>query len=215
MIFISHNKLDRETAANLAISLAAENLSVWFDEWEISAGDSIIAQIEAGLAECTHFLIIWSCHAAKSQWVRREMHSTLARSIENGVPCVIPILLDRTPLPELLADIKAIKYRDGREEDRRDLIRAITGHNPSANFIRAVVRKYHEIVHSPQKTETFGLKVCPMCGSESIEAWEDLEVDYDWADGESLASPTWIPAIRCLECGWTRRQYEIDIKNGV
>ncbi|MCJ7482894.1 MAG: toll/interleukin-1 receptor domain-containing protein [Thermodesulfovibrionales bacterium] len=215
MIFISHNKRDRDTARNLALSLVAENLSIWYDEWEITAGDSIIAQINAGLASCTHFLIIWSRNAAKSHWVRRELSSTLARSIQIGTPRLIPILLDRTPLPELLADIKAIRYQDGREEDRRDLIRAVTGRNPSADLIRAVVRKYHEVIRCPQKADTARLKACPKCGSDSIEAWEDFEVNQEWADGQIMESPTFIPAVRCLECGWSRRLYDIDPESGV
>jgi hypothetical protein len=205
MIFISHNKRDRETAINLAISLVAENLSIWFDEWEIAAGDSIVAQIEAGLTNCTHFLVVWSRHAAKSQWVRRELQSTLARSIKDKKIRLIPIRLDSTPLPVLLADIEAIKYRDGREENRRDLLRAVADRDPSTDLIRAVVRKYNELVRRPQQTDTLGFRVCPECGSGSIEAWEDIEVDQEWTDGQITAYPTFIPAVRCRECDWSTR----------
>lgn len=72
LIFISYNKADKDVAREIALFLAAENINVWFDEWEIPAGDSIIEQIDTELRGCTHFIILWSKNASKSNWVRRE-----------------------------------------------------------------------------------------------------------------------------------------------
>lgn len=67
LVFISHNKADKDVAREIALFLAAENINVWFDEWEISAGDSIIEQISTGLRGCTHFIILWLKNASKSK----------------------------------------------------------------------------------------------------------------------------------------------------
>ncbi len=110
-IFISHNKKDKDIAREIALFLVAENINVWFDEWEISAGDSIIEEIEAGLMRASHFIIIWSKNASSSNWVRKELATILKKAIETKVPKVIPIILDDTSLPSLINDLKYIYWK--------------------------------------------------------------------------------------------------------
>jgi hypothetical protein len=54
-IFISYNKNDKNIATEVALFLAAESLNVWFDEWQISAGDSIVEEIQEGFKSASHF----------------------------------------------------------------------------------------------------------------------------------------------------------------
>jgi len=190
--FISHNKVDKDVARNIALFLAAENINVWFDEWEISAGDSIIDQINAGLTGCTHFIIIWSKNSSAAKWVRRELSSVLSKAIESGQPKVIPILLDNTELPPLIADLKYIRYHNGSEKDRNDIIEAISGNKSSIDFIRAVVKKYNEIIYDPGAKGPFPLKACPSCGSIKLKYSSHL--DYARDDMYYF--------VKCQECGW-------------
>ena len=81
-VFISYNKADKKQASGIAMFLAAENINVWFDQWEISAGDSITEEISSGLKNCSHFFILWSENSSKSNWVRRELHSSLSSAIQ-------------------------------------------------------------------------------------------------------------------------------------
>lgn len=106
LVFISHNKDDKEIAREIGLFLVSESIGVWYDEWVISAGDSITEQINGGLSDCTHFIILWSHNSSKSNWVRRELSSTISASISSsGRPKIIPLVLDQTPLPALLNDI--------------------------------------------------------------------------------------------------------------
>jgi hypothetical protein len=189
MIFISHNKADKDAARNLALFIVAEDAGVWLDEWEIAAGESIIAQIESGLRGCTHFLLLWSERAAKSNCVRRELQSTLMRAIATGKPKVIPVRIDDTPLPELLADLKYVRYGGGAEANRRALIAEIFGRAPSQNFLRAVVKKYQEVIIDQATGEYIG---CPSCGSSLIRYQE-----HD--DPESFDRSV---VVSCEECDW-------------
>jgi hypothetical protein len=201
--FLSYNKNDRDTAREVAMFCAADNVTVWFDEWEISAGDSIVWKVDAGLTGCSHFLILWSASATKSTWVRRELESALERALAEGSPRVIPIRLDKTPLPGLLAGISSIQYSGGKEDDRGKIVRAVTGHGPSTSYIRAVVKKYHEVVSKTGPDSTLGLAACPKCGSERIESWTDWEVEPEEGDfGELNYSGTEVPSVRCTECCW-------------
>lgn len=193
LVFLSHNINDKDVAREIALFLAAENINVWFDEWEISAGDSIVEQINKGLLGCTHFLIIWSNNAATSNWVRRELHSTLAQAIKDGIPRVIPIVLDDTPLPELMADIRYIKYDGGSEKDRNTIINSITGHGPSEDFIKAIVKKYNEVITDHTEQNPLGLRACPKCGSTRLRGgrYTDYERDKLYY------------ILECKECGWS------------
>ncbi len=192
--FISHNKADKNVATNIAIFLTSESIDVWFDEWEISAGDSIIDEIENGLKKCTHFIIIWSKNAKKSKWVRKELKSALMDAIQKDSLKIIPILLDDTPLPPLLKDLRYIKYHGGSEDDRRELVESITGHKPSTTFARAIVKKYHEIVYKePEGGEPFGIKFCPSCGSSKLKGGSFI--DYQ-GDEEYFT-------LTCEDCGWS------------
>lgn len=192
LVFVSHNKADRDTAREIALFLVAENINTWFDEWEIAAGDSIVEQINTGLTGASHFIILWSAHSSSSHWVRRELASTLAHSIAQGHPRVVPIVLDDTPLPPLIADLKYIPYHGGTEPDRAELIRAITGEAPSRNLIKAIVKKYHEVIRDPDAKDPFGMVACPRCGSgrlggSSLTDFVRDDVYY---------------VLQCEKCGW-------------
>jgi hypothetical protein len=210
-VFISHNKADTATAQEIALFLVTEGVNVWFDEWEISAGESIVGRVNEALETCTALVVLWSQNASRSQWVQRELNSAIARALETASPRVIPVRLDSTPLPALLRDLRYIRFSSGSEEDRRTVIRELLGRSPSDNLIRAVVKKYHELVRSPDRKETLGLRACPKCGSEHLVPDQDVEVDYDYDDGHVSASPTFIPAVRCLECDWSRREDDLEI----
>jgi TIR domain len=192
-VFISHNKANKEVARNIALFLVAENINVWFDEWEISAGDSIIEKLNSGLKECTHFLIIWSKNSSTSKWVGRELSSVLTKAIESGTPKVIPIILDDSPLPQLLVDLRYIRYLGGSEKDRIKIIESITGHKPSSDFIRAVVKKYNEEIYDFKANVPLPYNACPSCGSKHLNYSEAIDSKRD----------DMYYFIECQECGWS------------
>ncbi|MBV9613321.1 MAG: toll/interleukin-1 receptor domain-containing protein [Acidobacteriaceae bacterium] len=48
--FLSHNKADKPIARSIGSHLQLSGIEVWFDEWEIRAGDSIPGKLNDGLA---------------------------------------------------------------------------------------------------------------------------------------------------------------------
>jgi hypothetical protein len=193
LVFVSYNRKDGAAAQRIALFLAAENLKVWFDKWEIQAGDSIVQEIQRGLEGCTHFWILWSANASQSRWVTRELSAILTRAIESGTPRVIPLKLDDTPLPPLLADLKFVRFHGGTERDRYQIIRAVTGNAPASDFTKAIVRKYHELIRDEKGGDQnpFGLSACPECGDKrlTLSAWIDPEGEF-WT------------RVTCSDCGW-------------
>jgi len=192
-VFISHNKKDKDAAREISLFLTSENINVWFDEWEISAGDSIIDQIDKGLENCTHFIIILSRNAKRSNWVKKELKSILIDAIQSGNPVILPVILDKTPLPKLISDIHYIRYKGGTEEDRWEIIKAVTGRNPSSNFIKAIVKKYNELIYDPNAKYPFPFLVCPSCGSDQLKHSSMTDSKHD----EIYFTVT------CKECGWS------------
>ena len=192
-MFISHCSADKQIANEVALFLVSEYIDVFYDEWDIAAGMSIIERIEKGLIECQFFILIWSQNAENSNWVNTEWKAALSKSIRKGVPIVIPIIVDSTSVPELLNDIKHLNFNDGIEETRSDLIYAILKRKPSNNYIKAVVKKYNELIMDDDPTNPVGVKACPGCGSELI----GIQMDTDYYHDEVYF--TFI----CKECGHT------------
>lgn len=194
LVFISHNKNDKDIAREIGLFLTSEGINVWFDEWNISAGESITEQINEGLYGCTHFIVIWSKNSARSNWVNRELNSIIGLSIaQGGEPKIIPVILDNTALPIILNDILNINYNGGKEEDRSNIIKAVTGECPSNNYIKAIVKKYHEVINDDVNlNNVLPYKACPICGSTRLI--QKRLIDY--INDEEYFT------IKCCECSW-------------
>ena len=58
--FISHNKADKDFARQIGVFLCRNGTEVWFDQWDMFAGDPIIDSIEEGLDRCDIFVLVIS-----------------------------------------------------------------------------------------------------------------------------------------------------------
>lgn len=124
----------------------------------------------------THLILVWSHAASTSPWVNRERHAFLHRAIKAG-KLVIPVLLDATPLPPLLADIKSIATR--RVVDALD---ALVGPGRDEKAVRqtivALAARREELL---TRGVPSGKSRCTTCGSDNIEqvfgGYNDLSVD--------------------------------------
>jgi len=100
--FLSYNKADREIARRLGVQLILAGADLWFDQWEIRAGDSIPGKLNEGLTTFDTFVLLWSQHAEKSGWVRAELEAAIQRGINNPHIRIIPVRLDVSEMPALL-----------------------------------------------------------------------------------------------------------------
>ena len=48
-IFFSHSSKDKELARRIANDLSNKGIPVWFDEWELTVGDSLQEKISSGI----------------------------------------------------------------------------------------------------------------------------------------------------------------------
>lgn len=83
-VFLSYAWEDRELAKLIAQTLMANGILTWWAEWEISSGDSLRQKIDAGLSDCTHFIVLLTPKSVAKPWVNHEMDAGLIRRIEDG-----------------------------------------------------------------------------------------------------------------------------------
>lgn len=125
--FISYSSQDSEIAAEIASRLEGSGVRVWFADWEIQAGDSLIQKIfTEGLANADIFLVLISRTSAVSRWVREELDAALIRRIE-GVTRIIPVKLDDTEIPHPLRALKWVSVYDDMDGAVRDIVQAASG----------------------------------------------------------------------------------------
>jgi hypothetical protein len=165
---------------------------VWFDEWEIRAGDSILGSVEEALEKFDTFVLVWSEHAAASSWVRAELEVALTRRIEDGEIRVITVRLDDTPLPAFLRPLKYLKIEDGVPS----VVDAIMGFTNDRDRLRAIQHVLDEAGIYARDVPGIGLMVaCPNCGADP-----DKISGRTYTDERHDA--TYI-TVSCEECGWS------------
>jgi hypothetical protein len=167
--FISHNAADKETARLLASRLVERGVDVWFDEWQLRPGDSITGGIETGIGECAAFVILWSSSAKASRWVGTELRAALRRRVDDEALRVIPILIDDTPLPTLVADYRGFQLRT--LSDLTSIAREIAGDSDEADSARRLQKRLLELALCEFPADdpiTAGF--CPRCASTQLAA---------------------------------------------
>lgn len=72
--FISHASEDKADFVRPLVNvLESMGLRVWFDEFELSAGDALAAKIEEGLSRSRFGVVVVSPNFMKKKWTRREL----------------------------------------------------------------------------------------------------------------------------------------------
>ncbi|MGB2693940.1 MAG: toll/interleukin-1 receptor domain-containing protein [Dehalococcoidia bacterium] len=132
VVFLSHNKNEKPLARRLAEDLYRQGVEVWFDEWEILAGDSVVGKIEEGLERSTVFVMVVSAAFQNSDWCTAEYRNALTRAIETEKPRVIPILREDVEVPPLVRHVRRIDLREDSFYDTaiEELLNAIYGISP-------------------------------------------------------------------------------------
>lgn len=191
-IFISHNKADRVTARMFAIALVEQGVDVWFDEWEIRPGDSITGGIEKGISNADVFVLIWSKAASKSNWVDTELRATLRRRVDDTGLKIIPVILDDTPLPVLVADYRGFDLKG--EMSLETIAKELTGRSPDIEIARLLQERLLEITESyASPGDPLPYLICPRCGSGKLTRSQAM----DDKRGDNYL------IITCEDCKWS------------
>lgn len=112
-IFISHASEDKDSLVRpLTTVLERLSVRVWYDEFSLQLGDSLIASIDKGLKESRFGLVVLSKSFLGKNWTEYELRSLMTRQID-GEKVILPLWYgvtkeDVKKFSLYLADIKAI-----------------------------------------------------------------------------------------------------------
>jgi hypothetical protein len=111
MIFLSHNRMNKNLVEPIFVKLKAEfpEQQFFYDDHSIQPGDSIVGKMSEGLKQNSIFFLFWSEDASKSKMVEREWQVALSRSVIEGSRLIV-VKLDTTPLPAILGDLKYLDF---------------------------------------------------------------------------------------------------------
>ena len=130
--FICHASEDKSAARSLATAMTKFGAEVWFDEWEIRVGDSIVQKIGDALGAVSHLIVMLSQNSVSKPWVQKELSSALMRQLSEKSITVLPLRLDDCSIPTILADVKYADARRGLEYALAEIETALFS-NPKAS----------------------------------------------------------------------------------
>ena len=102
-VFISYSSDDRAIVTAAARLLRAAGAKVFQDVADLEFGSQWERALMQALAECERVMVFWSASAARSTWVEREWRCALQAGKR-----VVPMQLDKTPLPAPLAALHGV-----------------------------------------------------------------------------------------------------------
>ena len=100
-------------------------MQVWIDEQRIKVGDSIPERVAQGVAESDFFLVIMSNNSVGSAWVKKELNQALVHEIEKRRVRVMPLLLDKVDLPEIIREKKYANFTESYAKGLEELLASI------------------------------------------------------------------------------------------
>lgn len=161
-IFLSHSRKDKEFVEKVAGRLTNDEYSVWYDDWEIKIGDSIVQKINDGISRSDFLIVILSKNSVNSKWVAEEMNAATIKNIEAKGAFILPVLLEKCKIPALLSDKKYADFTKGFEKAYGGLIDAMR-HN-----IDLVVEPDEEIIEGEAT------------GQRNNQAVNDTFIEENW-----------------------------------
>ena len=91
-VFLVHASEDKDFVEKVASSLTKyHRMRVWYDDYELSIGDSLREKIDHGIKESRFGVIILSPSFFKKGWTNYELNSFVARDLTEDQKVIIPV----------------------------------------------------------------------------------------------------------------------------
>jgi hypothetical protein len=130
-VFICHASADKESfVRGLSDALTTAGLKVWYDEFELTVGDSLQRKIDEGLARSNYGIVVFSHHFFETNWPQTELDGLAARQNSEGRKVILPVLHNFT-IAQLrqksptLAGLLAVSSERGTPYVVQQLLRAM------------------------------------------------------------------------------------------
>ena len=126
-IFISYSSKDREFTSKLATDLKSRGINVWFDQWKLKVGDSLIRKIGDAITAHDYLIAVLSKASVQSAWVMKELSTGLIKELEERRVVVLPVVIDDCDIPTLLTDKVYADFRRNYSSGLNDLLDVFPG----------------------------------------------------------------------------------------
>jgi hypothetical protein len=124
-VFFSYRHSDADIVRGIAAEVQAAGHNVWFDEWEILPGDSIVDRVSSGLKTATHLVMCYSTAGVEASWMSREWMSGLHRQLLGEGIRLIPLRLPGASIPVLIADLAYADFQTDAARGMAQLLRSL------------------------------------------------------------------------------------------
>jgi hypothetical protein len=104
-IFLSYPRVHVRLVSLLAHLLRVGNVRAFQDITAIEPGDDWEVVLVTSIEAATTVVVFWCDHSLRSTWVNREIDLAL-----KGEKRIVPLLLDKTPMPQKLARFHGIDF---------------------------------------------------------------------------------------------------------
>ncbi len=141
-IFISYTSSDEAFVDKLASDLSSFGTDVFYAKWEIKVGDSIVDKINVALSTHDHLVVVLSASSVKSEWVQRELNSSMVRQLKDKKVKIKPVLIQDCDIPALLSDIKYADFREDYNEGFASLVDSLQEDFALEPYIELVNSQY-------------------------------------------------------------------------
>jgi TIR domain len=131
-LFVSYARRDLPFVRDLVEWLRSEGFDTWLDLTRLKAGQAWSPRIAEGISASSHFLVVVSPYAMRSQDVRDEVEL----AFQSG-RTIVPLLLQQTEIPVKLAAIQWVDFRVSFHRGCEELAARL--HNRDTQFLRAIV----------------------------------------------------------------------------
>jgi len=121
-VFICYSSRDASFADRLTRDLVSIGIDIFYAKWNIRVGESIVEKINEALISHDHLIIILSSNSLQSDWVKRELNSSLMRHLQRKEISIKPVLIENCEIPPLLADMKYADFREDYNAGFNELI---------------------------------------------------------------------------------------------
>lgn len=103
-IFLSYSTADKEIADKIANGIKILDFSIWYSDWALKPGDSIVEKINEALSQSDTLIVLLSNTSVNSLWVKREMNTVLMSKLSGQNVKLIPVVIEKCTIPPLLQD---------------------------------------------------------------------------------------------------------------
>lgn len=125
-VFISHSHQDNKYTDLISDALKKAGHEVWVDSLNLKLGDNFISKINDALKESDAFIIIVSENSIRSEYVSKEISTIALREISDKKTRIIPVLIDKSTVPQYLAQYLYVDLSQDLDSGLGRIIQALS-----------------------------------------------------------------------------------------